>query len=47
MSTENSQLMDRYVETLKVGGHIESAEVELAFRRVQRHRLIEQFYNRI
>jgi protein-L-isoaspartate(D-aspartate) O-methyltransferase len=38
------QLVERYVEQLKAAGAIRSPEVERAFRKVERHRLLETFY---
>ena len=38
------QFMERYVQQLKADGAIRSPAVERAFRRVQRHRLVETFY---
>jgi protein-L-isoaspartate(D-aspartate) O-methyltransferase len=42
MSAEAREYIERYVTTLKDGGWIESDTVERAFRRVQRHQLIER-----
>jgi protein-L-isoaspartate(D-aspartate) O-methyltransferase len=39
-------MIDRYVDELKAAGAFESAAVERALRRVERHRLVETFYFR-
>jgi protein-L-isoaspartate(D-aspartate) O-methyltransferase len=45
MSVDTSSLIDHYVELLKEGGWIRSQAVEVAFRRVPRHLLIEKVYS--
>ncbi|HUT21692.1 MAG TPA: hypothetical protein VM366_21265 [Anaerolineae bacterium] len=42
MSAEVPEFIERYVTALKSEGWFESAQVERALRRVQRHQLIEQ-----
>jgi protein-L-isoaspartate(D-aspartate) O-methyltransferase len=39
-------MVERYVDELKAAGAFESAAVERALRRVERHRLLETFYHR-
>ena len=39
-------MVDRYVDALKAAGAIGSEAVERAFRTVERHRLLETFYQR-
>ena len=39
-------MVERYVDELKTAGAFESAAVERALRRVERHRLLETFYYR-
>ncbi len=43
---ELSQIIDEYMDSLKAMGTIRSAAVEAAFRKVQRHRFIEQVYQK-
>jgi hypothetical protein len=39
-------MVERYVDELKTAGAFESAAVDGALRRVERHRLLETFYYR-
>jgi protein-L-isoaspartate(D-aspartate) O-methyltransferase len=45
MTVDIAACLDRYVRSLKEMGAIHSPAVERAFRRVERHRLVETFYH--
>lgn len=40
------QLVERCVQQLKAAGAVRSPAVERAFRRVERHRLLQTFYHK-